>query len=239
VSASPPPILAAHEVVSGYGAVHILKRVSITVQPGEIVTIIGPNGAGKSTLLKAIFGLLPVVAGEVELDGQRVTGLTTEALVRQGIGFVPQTNNVFASLTVRENLEMGAFIRKEGGRDRMEWVLEVFPALTPRLGERAGRLSGGQRQMVALARALMLEPKILLLDEPSASLSPLMAQTVFEKVVEINQLGMAALMVEQDARHALRISHRGYVLAAGENRFEGPASTLLESDDVRRLYLGG
>jgi ABC-type branched-subunit amino acid transport system ATPase component len=239
MSVSNGTILEARDVVSGYGPVQILKGVSVSVGQAEIVTIIGPNGAGKSTLLKAIFGLLPVTDGHVILDGVHVTGLSPERLVRMGIGFVPQTNNVFSTLTVRENLEMGAFIREEGVSDRVSRVLELFPALKPRLGERAGRLSGGQRQMVALARALMLDPKILLLDEPSASLSPLMSETVFEKIREINRLGMAALIVEQDAKHALAMSHRGYVLAAGENRFEGPAHLLLESDDVRRLYLGG
>jgi neutral amino acid transport system ATP-binding protein len=239
MSVSNGTILEARDVVSGYGPVQILKGVSVSVGQAEIVTIIGPNGAGKSTLLKAIFGLLPVTDGHVILDGVHVTGLSPERLVRMGIGFVPQTNNVFSTLTVRENLEMGAFIREEGVSDRVSRVLELFPALKPRLGERAGRLSGGQRQMVALARALMLDPKILLLDEPSASLSPLMSETVFEKIREINRLGMAALIVEQDAKHALAMSHRGYVLASGENRFEGPAHLLLESEDVRRLYLGG
>jgi ABC-type branched-subunit amino acid transport system ATPase component len=239
MSVSNGTILEARDVVSGYGPVQILKGVSVSVGQAEIVTIIGPNGAGKSTLLKAIFGLLPVTDGHVILDGVHVTGLSPERLVRMGIGFVPQTNNVFSTLTVRENLEMGAFIREEGVSDRVSRVLALFPALKPRLGERAGRLSGGQRQMVALARALMLDPKILLLDEPSASLSPLMSETVFEKIREINRLGMAALIVEQDAKHALAMSHRGYVLAAGENRFEGPAHLLLESEDVRRLYLGG
>ena len=233
------PLLDARGVVSGYGGVQILKGVSISVDPGEIVTIIGPNGAGKSTLLKAIFGLLPVYEGEISLDGQPVTGLTTESLVRLGVGYVPQTNNVFSTLTVRENLEMGAFIREGNISGRMSRVLDVFPALIPRLGERAGRLSGGQRQMVAIARALMLDPKILLLDEPSASLSPLMSETVFEKIGEINRHGMAVLIVEQDVKHALVMSHRGYVLSAGENRLEGPADMLLISDDVRRLYLGG
>ncbi len=238
MSASETPILEAREIVSGYGAVHILKGVTVQVLPGEIVTIIGPNGAGKSTLLKAIFGLLPVYSGEVLLEGMDVTRMPTDQLVKSGIGFVPQTNNVFSTLTVRENLEMGGFIRENGLKERLDWVLSVFPDLQPRLGERAGRLSGGQRQMVAIGRALMLEPKILLLDEPSASLSPKMAETVFERIREINTLGMAALMVEQDARNALSISHRGYVLAAGQNRFEGLAELLLNSDDIRRLYLG-
>jgi ABC-type branched-subunit amino acid transport system ATPase component len=232
-------LLEARDIVSGYGEVQILKGVSIYVDPAEVVTIIGPNGAGKSTLMKAIFGLLPVNDGSVVFAGTDVTGLSTEQLVRHGVGYVPQTNNVFATLTVRENLEMGGYTRESGIEDRIAWVLEIFPALSPRLGERAGRLSGGQRQMVAIARALMLEPQLLMLDEPSASLSPQMSETVFEKIGQVNQLGMAALLIEQDAKQALAISHRGYVLAAGENRFEGPATELLNSDDVRRLYLGG
>jgi ABC-type branched-subunit amino acid transport system ATPase component len=232
------PILSARDIVSGYGPVQILKGVSVEVLPGEIVTIIGPNGAGKSTLLKAIFGLLPVTEGHVSLHGIDITRLSTENLVRAGVGFVPQTNNVFSSLTIRENLLMGGFIRDEGLQDRFDWVVSLFPDLGSRLSEKTGKLSGGQRQMVAIGRALMLEPKILLLDEPSASLSPKMSEMVFEKVREINALGTAALMVEQDAQRALAISHRGYVLAAGENRYEGPASDLLGSDDVRRLYLG-
>jgi len=232
------PLLEANEIVSGYGAGHILRGVSVHVNEAEIVTIIGPNGAGKSTLLKAMFGLLPMHRGTLVLDGTAVTGLSTERLVRRGMGYVPQTNNVFPTLTVRENLEMGGYTRLDGLEDRIAWVLEVFPDLTQRLGERAGRLSGGQRQMVAIGRALMLEPKVLMLDEPSASLSPRMSEVVFEKIHEINRLGMAALLVEQDARHALAISHRGYVLAAGENRFEGPAQMLLDNDDVRKMYLG-
>ncbi|MGH2560542.1 MAG: ABC transporter ATP-binding protein [Thermomicrobiales bacterium] len=232
------PVLATNDVVSGYGEVQILRGVSIRVAPGEIVTIIGPNGAGKSTLIKAIFGLLPVRGGSVHLDGEDVTGLAPETLVRMGVGYVPQTDNIFASLTVRENLEMGGFTRTDGVEDRIARVLELFPVLADRLSERAGRLSGGQRQTLAVARALMLDPKILLLDEPSASLSPQMVELVFAKIVEINAHGTAALLIEQNARQALSISHRGYVLASGENRFEGPAATLLASDDVRRLYLG-
>lgn len=235
---SATPILSAREVVSGYGPVQILKGVNIDVMPGEIVTIIGPNGAGKSTLLKAIFGLLPITDGTVALAGADITGHSTERLVRAGVGFVPQTNNVFSSLTIRENLQMGGFIRDSGVEERLAWVVDLFPDLARRLGERTGKLSGGQRQMVAIGRALMLEPKILLLDEPSASLSPKMSEMVFEKIAEINKLGMAALMVEQDAQRALAISNRGYVLAAGQNRYEGPAEYLLGSDDVRRLYLG-
>jgi ABC-type branched-subunit amino acid transport system ATPase component len=233
------PALVVEDAIGGYGEVLILRGVSIFVEPGEIVCIIGPNGAGKSTLLKAVFGLLPLREGKVLMNGVDVTGSTPEIMVGRGVGFVPQTDNVFSTLTVRENLEMGAYRREDGVEDRIAWVVELFPVLASRMRERAGRLSGGQRQMLAIARALMLDPSILLLDEPSASLSPAMVDLVFEKILEINQRGTAALLVEQNAKHALSISHRGYVLAAGENRFEGPAQSLLDSDDVRRLYLGG
>lgn len=232
-------LLLADHIVSGYGTVHILKGVSISVAHGEVVTIIGPNGAGKSTLLRAILGLLPVFEGSVRFKGKDITTLSTEQRILSGIGFVPQTNNVFPSLTVRENLEMGGYTIGENLEERVSWVIDLFPALEPRLGERAGRLSGGQRQMVAIGRALMLEPSMMVLDEPSASLSPQMSETVFERVKEINRLGTAVLLVEQDARHALAISHRGYVLAGGENRLEGSAADLLDREDVRRLYLGG
>jgi ABC-type branched-subunit amino acid transport system ATPase component len=232
------PALAAEGVTSGYGEVPIIRDVSIQVGQDEIVTIIGPNGAGKSTLLKALFGFLPPWQGRVSIAGDDVTGLSPERLVRRGIGFVPQTDNVFPSLTIRENLAMGGITRTDGVEERIAWVLDLFPVLAERPRERAGRLSGGQRQTLALARALMLEPKVLLLDEPSASLSPKMVETVFANVVEINRRGTAVLMVEQSARQALAISHRGYVLANGENRLEGPARELLASDDVRRLYLG-
>jgi len=232
------PALAADRVTGGYGEVPIVRDVSIRIGPGEIVTIIGPNGAGKSTLLKILFGFLPAWEGRVSLDAEDVTGLAPEALVRRGLAYVPQTDNVFPSLTIRENLVMGGFTRTSGVEERIAWVFEVFPVLAERPGERAGRLSGGQRQTLALARALMLEPAVLLLDEPSASLSPRMVETVLTSVLEINRHGTAVLMVEQRARQALAISHRGYVLANGENRLEGAAQALLTSDDVRRLYLG-
>jgi ABC-type branched-subunit amino acid transport system ATPase component len=232
------PALAAHGITSGYGEVPIIRDVSVQVGRDEIVTIIGPNGAGKSTLLKAIFGYLPAWHGGVSLAGDDVTGVPPEKLVRHGLAFVPQTDNVFPSLTIRENLAMGGFTREEGVEERIDWVLDLFPVLAERPRERAGRLSGGQRQTLALARALMLEPSVLLLDEPSASLSPRMVETVFASIVDINRRGTAVLMVEQNARQALTISHRGYVLANGLNRLEGPAAALLESDEVRRLYLG-
>jgi ABC-type branched-subunit amino acid transport system ATPase component len=232
------PILVAEGVTSGYGEVPIVEDVSIHIGQDEIVTIIGPNGAGKSTVLKALFGFLPVWQGRVSLAGDDVTGLAPELLVCRGIAFVPQTENIFPSLTIRENLTMGGITRADGVEERISWVFELFPVLAERPRERAGRLSGGQRQTLAIARALMLEPRILLLDEPSASLSPKMVETVLANVVEINQRGTAVLMVEQRARQALAISDRGYVLANGRNRLEGPAVDLLASDEVRRLYLG-
>jgi ABC-type branched-subunit amino acid transport system ATPase component len=232
------PILVAEGVTSGYGEVPVVEDVSIHIGQDEIVTIIGPNGAGKSTVLKALFGFLPVWQGRVSLAGDDVTGLAPELLVCRGIAFVPQTENIFPSLTIRENLTMGGITRADGVEERISWVFELFPVLAERPRERAGRLSGGQRQTLAIARALMLEPRILLLDEPSASLSPKMVETVLANVVEINRRGTAVLMVEQRARQALAISDRGYVLANGRNRLEGPAVDLLASDEVRRLYLG-
>jgi ABC-type branched-subunit amino acid transport system ATPase component len=232
------PALVVRGLTSGYGEVPVIRDISLEVGADEIVTMIGPNGAGKSTVLKAIFGLLRTWDGDVQLNGNSITGLPPERLVRHGIGFVPQTENVFPSLTIRENLTIGGFTRSEGLSDRIDFVFDLFPVLAARPGERASRLSGGQRQTLAIARALMLEPSVLLLDEPSASLSPIMLQTVFENVVEINKRGTAILMVEQNARQALAISHRGFVLANGVNRLTGPAAELLASDEVRRLYLG-
>lgn len=238
MSVAVAPALAADKVSCGYGEVQILHEVSIHVAQGEIVTVIGPNGAGKSTLLKAVFGLLPVQEGRITLGDVDVTGRAPEQMVRSGAGFVPQTDNVFPRLSVRENLLMGAYTQPDGTEERIEAILEHFPALTTRLQEQAGKLSGGQRQMLAIARALMLDPQLLLLDEPSASLAPHMVDDVFATIQRINALGTAILLVEQNARQALAISHRGYVLAAGRNRGEGPAESLLASDEVRRLYLG-
>lgn len=231
-------VLRAAGVVAGYGEVEILHGVSIAVQQGEVVAVIGPNGAGKSTLLKAVFGLIAVRKGRVLLNGAEVTNEPPHRLVGKGLSYVPQTENVFPSLTVRENLEMGAFLRHDGLRQRLARVYELFPDLAGRRGERAGRLSGGQRQMLALARALMLDPQVLLLDEPSASLSPRMVEGLFQKIAEINRSGTAILLVEQNAREALSLSHRAYVLAMGENRLEGEASYLLDSEEVGRVYLG-
>ena len=232
-------VLEAREVVSGYGEVEILHEVSIRVEEEEIVTIIGPNGAGKSTLLKTVFGLLPCKRGRVVFDGEDVTGQPPQAMVRKGMSYVPQSDNVFPTLTVQENLEMGAFIRRDNYRPKMEEVLALFPDVMERRHTRAGKLSGGQRQMLALARALMLEPRILLLDEPSASLAPNMVELVFAKILDINRSGVAIVMVEQNARESLKLSHRGYVLAMGQNRLEGSGKSLLESEEVGKTYLGG
>lgn len=232
------PLLEARDVVTGYGEVDILHGVSAFVMPGEMVAIIGPNGAGKSTFLRALFGLLPLRAGSVSWQGADISNQRPDQLVQRGLSYVPQVENVFPNLTIFENLEMGAFVSKNGFANRVDEVFELFPDLAGRRGELAGRLSGGQRQMLALARALMLNPRMLLLDEPSASLSPKMVDLIFERIQTINKTGAAILLVEQNARHALSICNRAYVFAQGENRLEGPARTLLESEDVRKLYLG-
>lgn len=232
-------VLEAREVVSGYGEVEILHGVSIRVEEEEIVTIIGPNGAGKSTLLKTVFGLLPCKRGKVFFGGEDVTGQSPQVMVRKGMCYVPQSDNVFPSLTVQENLEMGAFIRRDDYRPKIEEVLALFPDVLERRHTRAGKLSGGQRQMLALARALMLDPRILLLDEPSASLAPNMVDLVFTKILDINRSGVAIVMVEQNARESLKLSHRGYVLAMGQNRLEGSGESLLNNEEMGKAYLGG
>ena len=231
-------ILRVEGVVAGYGEVEVLHGVSLVLGRGEIVAVIGPNGAGKSTLLKAIFGLVPVRGGRVQLADEDVTNQPPERLVQSGMSYVPQTENVFPSLSINENLEMGGFLRQDGLQARLERVYDMFPDIAGRRGERAGRLSGGQRQMLALARALMLDPQVLLLDEPSASLSPKMVDTIFEKIGDISGGGTAIVLVEQNAREALSFSSRAYVLATGENRLEGEAASLLDNEDVAKLYLG-
>ena len=217
----------------------ILHGVSLRVAPGEFVTVIGPNGSGKSTLLKAIFGLVPPRSGTITFAGRDITGIPTERLVLRGLGYVPQSANVFAALTVAENLAMGAFVRKSGVPARINEMYELFPDLAASRRRRAGNLSGGQRQMLALARALMLDPQLLLLDEPSAGLSPAVMQTMFAQVKNIQAQGVAAVIVEQNAREALSISQRAYVLADGGNRFEDDAAALLHNPEIVRLYLGG
>lgn len=232
-------LLEAKRITAGYGETEILHRVFVKVNQGEIVSIIGPNGAGKSTLLKTILGLLKPREGKVILEAEDITGLDPDRIVRKGICYVPQTDNVFASLTVQENLEMGAFIRKDNYQNRIQEIYTIFPDLEERRKDRAGKLSGGQRQMVAIGRALMLEPKIILLDEPSASLAPKLVRLIFEKITEINQSGVGILMVEQNIREALRIADQAYVLAMGRNRFHDTGQALLNNQEVGKLYLGG
>lgn len=231
-------LLEATKITAGYGETEILHRVFVKVNQGEIVSIIGPNGAGKSTLLKTILGLLKPREGKVILEAEDITGLAPDRIVRKGICYVPQTDNVFASLTVEENLEMGAFIRKDNYQNRIQEIYTIFPDIEERRKDRAGKLSGGQRQMVAIGRALMLEPKIILLDEPSASLAPKLVRLIFEKITEINRSGVGILMVEQNIREALRITDQAYVLAMGRNRFHDTGQALLNNQEVGKLYLG-
>lgn len=232
-------LLSVRGVSAGYEQMEILHDVSIEIRPGEIVTLIGPNGAGKSTLMKTVFGLLRPRQGSIRLNGDDITGLAPSLLVRRGLSYVPQVDNIFPSLTVDENLEMGAVVRTDDFRPRLEEVLALFPNLLPKRRLKAGGLSGGERQMVAMCRALMLDPMLLLLDEPSAGLSPVLVDAVFEKIESINRGGVAILLVEQSAREALRRSHRAYVLAGGQVRLEGTGAALLEDPEVGRLYLGG
>ncbi|TKJ47014.1 ABC transporter ATP-binding protein [Candidatus Aerophobetes bacterium Ae_b3a] len=231
-------LLEAKRITAGYGETEILHRVFVKVNEGEIVSIVGPNGAGKSTLLKTILGLLKPREGKVILEAEDITGLDPDRIVRKGICYVPQTDNVFASLTVEENLEMGAFIRKDNYQNRIQEIYTIFPDLEERRKDRAGKLSGGQRQMVAIGRALMLEPKIILLDEPSASLAPKLVRLIFQKISEINRSGVGILMVEQNIREALRIADQAYVLAMGRNRFHDTGQALLNNQEVGKLYLG-
>ena len=232
-------LLEASDLVAGYGETEILHGVSITVSEGEVITIIGPNGCGKSTLMKAIVGLLRIRTGSVTFRGADISALPPEQIVRTGLCYVPQTNNVFPSLTIRENLEMGAFVRRDDYRRRVDEMFRLFPDLALRPAQKAGRLSGGQRQMLAIARALMLDPALVLLDEPSAGLSPAMTGLVFERIREINGTGVAVVLVEQNAREALGMSDRGYILVSGENRLEDTGRDLLDNPDVASLYLGG
>jgi branched-chain amino acid transport system ATP-binding protein len=232
-------VLDVREVTAGYlPGVDILRGCSLHLARGELVGIIGPNGAGKSTLLKAMFGLVPVRSGAVLLDGEDVTELPSHDLVSRGIGFVPQTENVFPRLTIRENLEMGVFRAPHRFRERFDVITGLFPLLGRRASQRAGSLSGGERQMLAMGRALMMDPAVLLLDEPSAGLSPVMQDEVFERTVGINQTGVSIVMVEQNATRCLQIAHRAYVLDQGTNAYTGTGQALLEDPKVVELYLG-
>ena len=232
-------LLSVENVRAGYGEMDILHGVHLHVRENEIVCVIGPNGAGKSTLMKSIFGLVNIREGRIVFRGEDITALPPVQIVRRGMCYVPQTANVFPSLTVEENLEMGAFIRDRGVREKMEEMFELFPILKERRRQKAGTMSGGQQQMVAMARALMLDPALLLLDEPTAGLSPKFAEMVLEKVTEINRRGVSILMIEQNARAGLEISHRGYVLTTGRNRLDDTGRALLENEEVGGLFLGG
>ena len=232
-------LLEASDIVAGYGQTEILHSVSVIVDAGEMVTIIGPNGCGKSTLMKAIVGLVRVRSGSVKFQGAEISGYPPERIVRTRLCYVPQSNNVFPNLSIRENLEMGAFIRSDDYRGRIEDMYELFPDLARQPSRKAGTLSGGQRQMLAIGRALMLDPILLLLDEPSAGLSPAMMGAVFQRIREVNQSGVAMLLVEQNATDALQMSDRGYILVAGENRLEDTGKDLLSNPEVASLYLGG
>ena len=233
------PILTAREVVAGYlPGVDILGGCNLDVAEGELVGVIGPNGAGKSTLLKAMFGLIPVRSGDVELRGEDITDQPAHARVSRGIGYVPQTENVFPRLTVEENLEMGLFLTPQRWEERFEAIAELFPLLAQRRKQRAGSLSGGERQMLAMGRALMMDPEVLLLDEPSAGLSPVNQDEVFHRVRQINETGVSIVMVEQNARRCLQICHRGYVLDQGKNAYTGTGDELLHDPKVIDLYLG-
>ena len=233
------PILAAHEVVAGYvPGVNILDGTNLELFDGELVAVIGPNGAGKSTLVKALFGLLPIRTGTVIYQGDDITGMKAHDLVSRGVAYVPQNNNVFPRLTVEENLQMGAYQRRRTYTDRLDAVCTMFPRLQDRMKQRAGSLSGGERQMLSMGRALMLDPQVLLLDEPSAGLSPAYQDEVFINCRRINDIGVSIVMVEQNAHRCLQICHRGYVLDQGRNAYTNTGDTLLHDPKVIELYLG-
>ena len=236
-------ILNVDNVYSGYGETEILHGVSIEIYENEIVTIIGPNGCGKSTLMKTIFGLLRATSGSINfLINDKLTSINnfdTENLIKQGLSYVPQSDNVFPSLTIEENLEMGSFIQEEGMTESIESMYDLFPILKEKRNDPASQLSGGQRQMLAFARAMMLKPRLIILDEPSAGLAPNLVSSVFETILTIHKAGVAVLMVEQNAKAALERSNRGYVLATGENRADGTGKSLLKNKEIASLYLGG
>lgn len=231
-------LLEFDNVVSGYGEMEILHGVSIHVEEGEIVSIIGPNGAGKSTLVKTVFGLLNTWEGSITFASEVITGLPPEQIVRKGMCYVPQVDNTFSSLTVQENLEMGAYIRDDDFQPRIEEIYKLFPDIEGRRSTRVSKLSGGMRQMVALGRALMLDPQMLLLDEPSAGLAPMVVDMIFDRIKAINQQGVTLLIIEQNARKALENSDRGYVLVDGKNRLDGPGPELLADEQIGELFLG-
>jgi branched-chain amino acid transport system ATP-binding protein len=235
---APEVVLSTEGLTAGYGGPPIIQDVSLTVRAGQITAIVGPNGAGKSTLLKALSGVLKVSRGDVFILGQKTTNTPPDKLVRRGLGYVPQVSNIFPDLTVRENMEMGAYTRPRGVGARIDELCELFPDLGASLRRRAAMLSGGQRTMLAMARALMLKPAVLLLDEPSAGLSPLLQGTLWEQIERISATGVGICVVEQNTRRTLRHAHWGYILVLGRNRLDGPAQELLHDESVVELYIG-
>lgn len=233
------PFLIGDAMTGGYGGADILHGCTIAVEKGQIAVIVGPNGAGKSTAMKAVFGMLKLRQGHVKLDGEDITALSPQDRVGKGMGFVPQTHNIFPTMTVEENLEMGAFIRRDDFADTMAQVYDLFPILKQKRFQAAGELSGGQRQQVAVGRALMTQPKVLMLDEPTAGVSPIVMDELFDRIIEIARTGISILMVEQNARQALEIADKGYVLVQGANRYTDTGKALMADPEVRRTFLGG
>ena len=230
---------SANRLTGGYGGVNIIEDCSFNVDRGEIVSILGPNGAGKSTAMKAMLGILDLKKGEINLDGKDITNFRTQDRIKQGISFVPQTKNIFTELTVEENLEMGAFIKEENINSKIQEMYELFPIIKEKKDQKAGELSGGQRQQVAIARALMTNPVVLMLDEPTAGVSPVIMDEIFQHILNIKKQNIAILMVEQNARQALEISDRGYILVTGKNAYEGKGEYLLNDKEIRKAFLGG
>ena len=232
-------LLEGQTMFGGYGAADILQDCTIAIDKGEVVVVVGPNGAGKSTAMKALFGMLNLRQGSVFFNGEEITSMLPQERVRLGMGFVPQNSNVFTSMTVEENLEMGAFIRRDDYSESIDQVFRLFPALEEKRNQPAGELSGGQRQQVAVGRALMTNPAVLMLDEPTAGVSPIVMDELFDRILEVAKTGIAVMMVEQNARQALEIADRGYVLVQGQNRYSDTGAALLADKNVRKAFLGG